>query len=98
MPVGGALKGGETEATRRGRRIHKGFKEKVQQKKGWISEPQNLMDPKTGKKVVPDALDPKGRPVELKPNTPGGRRAGRQQMEKYERATRKKGRVIYYEP
>jgi hypothetical protein len=57
-----------------------------------------LIDPKTGRKVVPDALTPSGRPVELKPNAPSGRRAGAQQLKKYERATGMKGRVIYYDP
>ena len=64
----------------------------------WQSEPQNLIDPATGKKVIPDAVTPSGRPVELKPNTPSGRRQGRRQLPKYERATGKKGKVVYYDP
>ena len=36
--------------------------------------------------------------VDLKPNTPTGRAAGRRQLPAQERATGKKGRVIHYEP
>lgn len=41
---------------------------------------------------------PKGRPVELKPNTPSGRRKGRYQIRKYKVFLGKNGRVIYYDP
>lgn len=84
------------EAARRGREAHKEFAEKVKDK-GWQSEPR-LVDPKTGKTVIPDAVTKSGRPVELKPNTKSGRRQGRRQIKKYERATGKKGRVVYYNP
>jgi hypothetical protein len=52
-----------------------------------------------GKQVRPDALTRNGNPIELKPNTPSGRAAGKRQMKKYEAASNgKKGRVIYYDP
>ncbi len=97
-PKTGAKKGGESQAAARGREAHREFAEKVKQKPGWQSEPRGLVDPKTGKEVRPDALTPKGHPVELKPDTESGKAAGKQQLEKYERATGKKGRVIYYDP
>ncbi len=93
-----AVRGGETAATRAGRQAHREFAEKVNQKPGWRSEPHDLVDPATGRKVVPDAVSPSGRPVELKPDTPSGRRAGAQQLKKYERATGRRGRVVYYDP
>ncbi len=86
------------KSIKKGKKAHKEFAKKVKGKKGWQSEPQNLIDPATGKKVIPDAVTPSGRPVELKPNTPSGRRQGRRQLRKYERATGKKGKVIYYDP
>jgi hypothetical protein len=57
-----------------------------------------ITDPVTKKELRPDALTPKGHPLELKPNTPSGRAAGKRQMEKYEAAARAKGRVLYYDP
>ncbi|MDI3281710.1 hypothetical protein [Polyangium sp. 15x6] len=81
--------------------MHEEFKKKVEAKekegKGWDPRP-SLEDPVTGRELRPDALTPKGHPIELKPNTPTGREAGKRQMKKYEAAARKKGRVIYYEP
>lgn len=85
-------------ALERGREAHREFAERVKAKEGWVSEPQNFTDPATGRKVIPDAVTPSGRPVELKPNTPSGRRQGRRQLIKYERATGKKGKVVYYDP
>ncbi|TKC99260.1 hypothetical protein E8A74_38210, partial [Polyangium fumosum] len=91
-------RGGETPATKRGREVHKEFKKKVEEKeaKGWRAE-KRIMGP-DGKYVVPDALTPKRNPIELKPNTPTGIEAGKRQIKKYEAATGKKGRVIYYDP
>ncbi len=79
--------------------MHEEFKKKVEAKEsqGWNARP-TLEDKITGKKLHPDALTPKGNPIELKPNTPSGRQAGKRQMKKYEDATDKKGRVIYYDP
>jgi hypothetical protein len=89
-------RGGETSDAAAGRQEHADFAEKVKSKPGWQSEP-SLKDPATGKTVKPDAVSKSGRPVELKPNTPSGRAAGRRQLTKYERATQKKGRVVYYD-
>lgn len=80
-----------------GRAKHAEFAAKVKEKLGWRSEP-TLKDPKTGNTVKPDAVTPSGKPVELKPNSPSGRARGRRQLPAQERATGKKGRVIYYEP
>lgn len=85
------------DAAARGRQAHKDFADKVKGKDGWQSEPR-LTDPATGKTVIPDAVTPSGHPIELKPNTPSGRAQGARQLPKYERATGKKGRVIYYDP
>jgi RHS repeat-associated protein len=85
------------EAAKEGREQHKDFAEKVKAKPGWKSEP-TVKDPTTGKAVKPDAVSPGGRPVELKPNTPTGRAQGRRQLPGQERATGKRGRVVYYEP
>ena len=87
-------RGGENADTAAGREAHKQFADKVKQKPGWQSEP-SLTDPATGKTVKPDALTPSGHPVELKPNSPSGVKAGKSQMKKYERATGKRGRVVY---
>jgi RHS repeat-associated protein len=87
---------GNNPYAQRGRQVHEEFKKKAKQK-GWDVE-KTLTDPDTGKKCRPDAITPKGHPVELKPNTPSGRRRGKKQMEKYERAMGKRGRVIYYNP
>lgn len=92
-----AVKRGETAATQAGRAAHKELAEKVKQKSGWKSEPR-LTDPQTGKTVIPDAVTPTGKPVELKPNTDSGRAQGQRQLPKYERATGKSGKVIYYNP
>lgn len=48
--------------------------------------------------MIPDGITPSRRPLELKPNTPSGRKQGAKQLKKYEDATGKKGRVIYYDP
>jgi RHS repeat-associated protein len=82
-------------AAKQGQQAHKDFADKVKQKPGWQSEP-SLIDPATGKTVKPDAVTPSGRPVELKPNTTSGRSKGAIQIKKYERATGKTGRVVYY--
>jgi RHS repeat-associated protein len=83
------------KAAANGRNEHAKFRAKVQAKKGWKSEPR-LIDPKTGKTVIPDAVTPSGKPVELKPDTPSGVKRGNSQMKKYERATGKSGRVVYH--
>lgn len=88
---------GENSGTVSGRARHAEFAEQVEKKDGWKSEPKIEGGPnnETGR---PDALDPKGRPVELKPDTPTGHKSGKRQMAKYKRITGKNGRVIYYDP
>jgi RHS repeat-associated protein len=99
-PTGGVSRttgrGGENGAARRGREAHERFKEKVKAR-GWASEPR-IYDPVTGRYFVPDAVTRRGRPIDLKPNTPSGRRAGRRQIRIYEGLTGKRGRVLYYDP
>ena len=85
-------KGGESPAAAKGREAHKDFAEKVKQK-GWQSEERIK-----NSKLRPDAIDPKNRPIELKPDTPSGRAAGARQIEKYKKASETNGRVIYYKP
>lgn len=85
---------GETAKAATGRAKHEAFKRKVAAK-GWNPNP-SAIDPKTGRTVRPDALTPRGRPIELKPRTPSGIRAGRRQMDAYERAFGRRGRVVYY--
>jgi hypothetical protein len=106
-PAGDAAKpvpkqrGGDSPAAARGRQVHEEFKQKVLAKKekepGWQEKPK-VTDPVTKKELRPDALTPEGHPIELKPNTPSGRAAGARQIKKYEAATKKKGRVLYYDP
>jgi len=84
------------EAAEKGREKHREFAEKVSQKPGWKSE-TTITGP-SGEKLRPDAITPSGRPVELKPNTPSGRRQGAVQIEKYKNATGTNGRVVYYDP
>jgi RHS repeat-associated protein len=88
---------GENQAAVNGRAAHAEFFQKVDAKPGWQSQP-SLKDPATGRTVKPDAVTKGGRPVELKPKTPSGRSTGQQQLKKYQRATGKKGRVVYYDP
>jgi RHS repeat-associated protein len=96
--VAKVARGGESAAAKGGRAAHREFADKVTAKAadGWKSEPR-IIGP-DGKVLKPDAITPSGRPVELKPNTPSGRRAGATQLKKYEDATGKKGRVVYYDP
>lgn len=84
------------DAAARGREAHREFSDKVKQKEGWKSE-KTITGP-NGEKLRPDALTPGGRPVELKPNTPSGRKQGAKQIKKYKEATGTNGRVIYYDP
>jgi hypothetical protein len=51
-----------------------------------------------GKIHKPDVVTPNGRFMELKPNTPSGRRAGARQAQRYRDQLGMKGRVIYYDP
>lgn len=86
------------DAVARGRQAHREFTERVSQKPGWRAGKGTTIKGPNGERLVPDAIDPKGRPVELKPNTFSGRAQGARQIQKYKDATGTNGRVIYYEP
>jgi uncharacterized protein RhaS with RHS repeats len=91
---------GNNPYAQRGREIHKQFEEEADAK-GWKvgRDKTKRVDPKTNRNVYPDAIDECGRPVELKPDTPSGRRRAKTQGEKYKRATEGKDPVIiYYDP
>lgn len=89
-------RGGENAAAARGREVHEEFKKKVKEKEGWHPNPRIKVE--GSPELRPDALTPNRNPIELKPNTPTGKAAGKRQMKKYEAATGKRGRVIYYDP
>ena len=87
--------GGDSAAAAAGREAHAAFDEVVRNKPGWQSQPR-LVGP-DGRTHIPDALSPSGRPVELKPRTQSGERAGRRQLKRYEAVSGRKGRVVYYD-
>lgn len=86
------------EAVEVGNQRHAELSERMRDK-GWKVDRKDtgVVDPATGRTIYPDAITPSGHPIEIKPNTPTGRAAGASQLEAYERATGKKGRVIYYD-
>ena len=96
-------RGVRNESTRvaqeKGMKAHNEFRNKIKAKKdkGWQDNPK-IYDKERNKYLIPDALTPSGAPVELKPRTSSGIKKGKSQLPKYERATGKKGRVIYYDP
>lgn len=108
---GGALhfaksKGGYTPAVQRGQQEHAKFAQRVEQKaqqtgRDWRAE-EIIKDPNTGESIRVDARTPSGNVIELKPNTPSGRKRGEQQLKKYldliERVEGRpvRGRVVYY--
>jgi hypothetical protein len=72
-------------------------------KNGWTPEPR-VRDP-DGKLLKPDlgtpprTPDPKFRNyIKVKPNTPSGRAAAARQIKKYEEATGRKVRALFYDP
>ncbi|CAM1340228.1 hypothetical protein TAMYLO_110007 [Tenacibaculum amylolyticum] len=79
-----------------GKKAHKDIQSKAAAK-GWGVEVP-MKDPETGKTVRADLVTPGGSPVEIKPNTSSGKAKGKKQLPQYERATGKKGKVIYYDP
>ncbi|WP_308425015.1 RHS repeat-associated core domain-containing protein, partial [Shewanella algicola] len=89
--------GGESAAAARGRAAHDAFDAIVEAKRdqGWVSKPR-IVDA-NGRVHIPDALTPSGRPIEYKPNTPSGIKAGRRQLKRYEQVTGKKGRLLTYD-
>lgn len=96
---------GDTWYTRRGRAAHAQFEAAVNQKQaqGWQAE--KMLTTKNGK-IRPDALTPARNPadpmkrfnLDLKPDTPSGRRAAARAVKKYTEATENKTRVIFYDP
>ena len=91
-----ASRGGENPSAVFGRQAHSDFRQRVESKPGWQSEPR--LQGADGKFYKPDALTPNGRIIELKPNTPSGRLAGARQISSYSKQLGLKGRVIYYDP
>ncbi|HEX2802305.1 MAG TPA: hypothetical protein VHN73_09605, partial [Phenylobacterium sp.] len=98
------LRVGDNWATRAGRRAHAALRERLDQKPGWAYEPDV---PQLGpRQLKPDVGAPARNPafpkerfqMEMKPNTPTGRRAGARAAQKYEEGTGNKTRVIYYNP
>ncbi|MFN7929362.1 MAG: hypothetical protein U0Y68_15735 [Blastocatellia bacterium] len=87
--------GGETAATKRGKAEHKQFQEKYGNKKGRLNE-LSMTDIKTRKGIRPDIVTPRNRPVELKPDTPSGRKAMEKQITQYENTTGRRGIRVYY--
>ncbi|WHI49785.1 hypothetical protein P3339_15050 [Microbulbifer sp. MLAF003] len=83
-------------AIERGKQAHRELDQKVAQKPGWQANPP--LRGADGKIHKPDVVTPNGRFMELKPNTPSGRRAGARQAQRYQEQLSMKGRVIYYDP
>lgn len=93
---GGIAKAGESASAAAGRRAHRKLAEWVGKKAGWRSEPRILGA--DGKIYMPDVVSPRGRILEMKPNTPSGRAAGARQIGNYYDQLGMPGRVIYYDP
>jgi hypothetical protein len=99
------LRVGDNYATRAGRRAHAALRERVAQKPGWDPEPTVKLD--DGRILRPDVRTParvrkpgevpEPYQMELKPNTPSGRRAAARAVKKYE-GTNVKTRPIFYDP
>ena len=96
------LRVGDNWATRAGRRAHAALEQRVNAKTGWDAE-QNLAT-KNGVRR-PDVLAPARKPdpkarfqMELKPDTPTGRKAAARAVRRYEQDTGNKTRAIFYDP
>jgi len=89
-------KGGESDAAATGREKHRELADKIAEKPGWEYEPKLVGA--DGKIHKPDVLTPSGRIIELKPRTPSGQAAGSRQVDRYQRQTGRRGRVVYYDP
>jgi hypothetical protein len=100
------ITGGENWSTRVGKRAHREFAAKVDAKPGWKAE-KTVKTP-TGETIRLDARGPNRQPqpelpekrrfLELKANTPSGRRSGAGTVKRYEKLTDSHGRVVYYDP
>jgi len=90
-------RGGESAAAARGRAEHEALRARVKAKgRGWQSEPR--LRGKSGREYRPDVVTPRGRFLEMKPNTFSGRLAGRWKAAVYRRELGMRGRIIYYDP
>lgn len=77
-------------AIERGNRKHEEFDERIRRKPGW--EKRNYHQTRSSKYFTPDATTPRGHTVELKPDSPSGRRAARRQTRTYSEVTKQKNR------
>ena len=93
--VASTVRGGETAAAAFGRQAHRELAAKVAQKPGWQSEPRLLGA--DGRIYKPDVVTPRGRILEMKPDTASGRAAGKAQVEKYQQQLGMPGRVVTYD-
>ena len=87
-------------AIEKGKRAHdaltKKVKAKAKKRAGWEANPSlEGFDKRIHR---PDVVTLRGYFMELKPNTPSGRRAGARQAKRYREQLGRKGRVIYYDP
>ncbi|MFP6581298.1 MAG: hypothetical protein VCD00_01940 [Candidatus Hydrogenedentota bacterium] len=67
-----------------------------EQGEGWKSNP--VFVDQYGARHVPDAVTANGTILELKPNSPSGRAAGKRQKARYEAVTGQAVQILYYEP
>lgn len=77
-------------AAERGKRRHE-ITHEVFRERGWKADKSI-----PGTRLRPDGITEKGKPVEVKPDTESGRKSREKQIQKYNEATGKRGRVIYY--
>lgn len=94
---------GDNWATRAGRLAHKALKERLEQKEGWDYEPRfrgpnGLRKPDVGAPARNPTNSDARRLMELKPDTPSGRRAAERVVREYQAETGNKTRAIYYNP
>lgn len=97
------LRVGHNWATRAGQRADKFYKDMARGKEGWQPEPR--VSGPNGTMLKPDVGTPPRTPnpaarkyIEVKPDTPSGRAAAARQVKKYEDATGRKVRALFYDP
>jgi hypothetical protein len=83
------------KAIEEGRKEHDKLRSKARGKLGWDAD-RLLRNEITGEKGRPDVITPRGRTMELKPDTPTGRKAAEKQTKKYNRITGQRSRPIFY--
>ena len=97
-------RGGDTYYTRIGKNAHRAFREKVRAKEGWDAELETIES--DGRVYRPDASAPARDPLnptsrfrlELKPNTPSGRKAAAKAVSKYTDQLGDKTRAVFCDP